>query len=294
MTRIIPYLWLLLIGTGWGMTVPLSKIAVSTGHKHFGLIFWQLIVGVIVLGTITLIRRRGLPVNARVIPFYLVIAFIGTLLPNTASFQAIAVLPAGVVSVLLSLIPMMAFPIALALGLDKFSLRRLAGLAVGLTAVLLIIGVPDALPDPAMLLFIPLGLIAPLCYSFEGNFVAKWGTGGAGPIQLLLGASVLGSIIALPLALGSGHWINPLTPWGPAEFALVGSSLIHALVYSGYVMLVGRFGSVFSVQVSYLVTLSSIGWAMLVLGESYTGPIWLALGLMLVGMYLVAPKPQAT
>lgn len=31
---------LLLLGAGWGLTQPLAKIAVSTGHGHFGLIFW--------------------------------------------------------------------------------------------------------------------------------------------------------------------------------------------------------------------------------------------------------------
>lgn len=294
MIRLAPYFWLIALGAGWGVTIPLSKIAVSTGHQHFGLIFWQLVIGGLILGGITIFRRRGLPINRQVIPFYFAIAVIGTLLPNTASFQAIAVLPAGVVSVLLSMIPMIAFPIALLLGLDRFSLIRLVGLGLGLSAVLLIIGVPDALPDPAMLWFIPVAVIAPLCYAFEGNFVAKWGTGGAGPIQLLCGASVLGACVALPLAWFSDQWIDPLQPWGRAEWALILSSAIHALVYSGYVMVVRRFGSVFSVQVSYLVTLTSIGWAILLLGESYSGPIWIALGLMMAGMYFVTPLAKDT
>jgi len=33
-----------------------------------------------------------------------------------------------------------------------------------------------------------------------------------------------------------------------------------------------------------------LGWAMLILGERYTGPVWLALGLMFIGMYLVSPQ----
>ena len=34
---------LALIGIGWGSTQPLGKIAASTGHGAFGLIFWQLL-----------------------------------------------------------------------------------------------------------------------------------------------------------------------------------------------------------------------------------------------------------
>ncbi|MGB1234478.1 MAG: hypothetical protein ACPG5U_01945 [Planktomarina sp.] len=126
------------------------------------------------------------------------------------------------------------------------------------------------------------------------QFRSQAGHRGCRSDPVVVGRIRFGFIIALPSALGSRHWINPLDPWGPAEWALVGSSMIHALVYSGYVMVVGRFGSVFSVQVRYLVTLSSIGWAMLMLGESHTGPIWLSLGLMLTVMYLVAPKPQSS
>lgn len=292
--RLIPYLWVLGIGVAWGATQPLAKIAVSTGHGHFGLIFWQLVISALILGTVNAIRGRWLPVRGRVWVFYLIIACVGTLIPNTASFQAIAVLPSGIMSILLSLVPMLAFPIALMLGLDQFRLTRLIGLSLGLCGVILIVGVPDALPEAAMLAFIPLALLPPLMYAFEGNFVAKWGTGGAGPLQLLLGASLVGAVIALPLTLYHGHWINPIAPWGAAEVALFLSSAIHAIVYTMYVMIVGRYGAVFSVQVGYIVTAAGVMWAMVILGENYSGPIYLALGLMFAGIYLVSPKQRGS
>ncbi len=56
-----------------------------------------------------------------------------------------------------------------------------------------------------------------------------------------------------------------------------------------YVRIVRTDGPVFSVQVSYVVTAAGLGWAMLILGERYSGPIWLALAVMFVGIYLVSP-----
>tara|TARA_B100000780_G_scaffold123465_1_gene86609 strand:- start:1391 stop:2293 length:903 start_codon:yes stop_codon:yes gene_type:complete len=288
-SRVIPFAWLLFIGTSWGLTQPLIKIAVSSGYKPLGIIFWQMVISVFALGAINMARRRPLPLNRRVIGFYIVFALIGTLIPNAASYKAYTVLPSGVMSLLLSLIPMMAFPIALVFGLDKFSIKRTAGLSLGLLAVLLIIGVPDALPNGAMLVFIPLGLLASLMYAFEGNFVARFGTGGAGPLQLLLGASIIGAAISGPIALGTGQWINPIHVWDIADLALIASALIHTLVYTLYVMIVRSYGPIFSVQVSYVVTAAGLGWAMLILGERYSGPIWLALGIMFVGIYLVSP-----
>lgn len=283
---------LALLGAGWGLTQPLSKVAVSTGHGHFGLIFWQMVIGAIVLGGISVVRGRGLPLGRAPLAVCVLIALIGTIIPNSTSYKAIFVLPSGILSILLSLIPMIAFPIALVLGLERFSLRRFLGLGLGLFGVLLLVLPEASLPDAAMIAWIPLALVAPVCYAFEGNYVARWGTAGLDAIQLLFGASLVGSLLSLPLALGTGQFINPLIPWGAPEWALVSSSVIHALVYASYVWLVRRAGAIFAVQVSYLVTGFGVFWAMLLLGESYSSYIWASLGLISLGVFLVQPRGQ--
>ena len=50
---------LLWVGIGWGSTQPLGKIATSGGQGPFGLIFWQQVVCVAVLGLVALVRRKG-------------------------------------------------------------------------------------------------------------------------------------------------------------------------------------------------------------------------------------------
>jgi drug/metabolite transporter (DMT)-like permease len=233
-----------------------------------------------------------LALGRRQITLYLAIALLGTILPNTASYRAAAHLPAGVMSIVIAMVPMFAFPIALALGQDRFSIARVVGLGLGLGGVALLVGPEASLPDRAMVAFIPLALIAPFFYGLEGNFVGKFGTAGLDPIEVLFGASVFGAVLSLPLALGFGHWLNPLGGFGAPESALVLSSIVHALVYAGYVWLVGRAGAVFAAQVSYLVTIFGVGWAMLILDEAYSGYIWGALGLMLLGMFLVQPRDR--
>lgn len=287
-----PMFALLIMGAGWGITTPLSKIAVSTGHQPLGLVFWQMVIGAVLLGAIVFVRGGRLALGRRQITLYLAIALLGTILPNTASYRAAAHLPAGVMSIVIAMVPMFAFPIALALGQDRFSIARVVGLGLGLGGVALLVGPEASLPDRAMVAFIPLALIAPFFYGLEGNFVGKFGTAGLDPIEVLFGASVFGAVLSLPLALGFGHWLNPLGGFGAPESALVLSSIVHALVYAGYVWLVGRAGAVFAAQVSYLVTIFGVGWAMLILDEAYSGYIWGALGLMLLGMFLVQPRDR--
>ena len=119
---------LLGLGVGWGLTQPLGKIAASTGHGPFALIFWQLAICTLFLGAITVARGRGLRLTRPALIFYLVVALLGTLIPNYGFYVSVARLPAGVMSILISTVPMIGFPLALALGLDRFEARRMLGL----------------------------------------------------------------------------------------------------------------------------------------------------------------------
>lgn len=284
---------LVAMGLGWGSTQPLGKIAVSTGHKQFGLIFWQLVVGVVLLGTILIVRRRGIPLTKATLGFALLIVLIGTIIPNSAFYYSVAHLPSGIMSILISTVPLMAFPVALMLGMDRFSMSRLVGLGCGLMGVALI-AVPSAsLPDGAMAAYLPIAMLGPLFYAFEGNYVARFGTAGMDAVQAMCLASCVGVVIMLPVAIGSGQWIDLSQPWGRAEVALMLGSVVHNLCYCAYVWLAARAGAVFAAQTSYIVTGTGVIWAMLLLGERFSPWVWAALGIMMLGLFLVQPRGVA-
>lgn len=281
------------MGAGWGATIPIAKFYVSRGLEPFGLLFWQLVTGSVLLGAYTWFRGKNLPLSKRHIALYSFVGLFGTLIPGFFSVTATQYLPAGVMALFVSTVPMFAFPIALLMGQDEFSVKRLLGLALGLAAVGFI-AVPEAsLPERAMVAIIPVALIAPICYAIEANVVAKVGTLGVGPIRVLLGAFIFGAIIALPLALVTGQWISPMGPLGWPHIAVLINAVIHALVYGGYVWLVGRSGSVFASQVAYLVTGFGLIWSIVFLDESFSVYIWLALALMFAGIFLVQPRDKA-
>ncbi len=284
---------LMAMGAAWGITQPLSKIAVSEGYRDIGIIFWQFAIGVGLLGTLLLIRRKPLPMRPLHLRFYLLIALIGTILPNWASYTAAVHLPSGILSIVIATVPMMSLPIAVGLGMDRFTAARIAGLTLGLIAIVLIAAPDSSLPEAGMAIWLPIALIAPFLYACEGNIVGKWGTYGLDAMQVLCGASLIGVAISLPLALLTGEWINPLGPWGAPDWAILGSSIAHVSAYVAYVWLVGAAGAVFTAQVGYLVTGFGILWAKLILGESYSPWVWAALALMMVGLFLVTPRPGA-
>ncbi len=284
---------LLTIGIGWGSTQALGKIAASTGYPPLGMVFWQLVVCTVVLGAMTVVRGKGLVVTPRAVQFYVVVAVLGTIVPGLTFYISVARLPAGIMSIIISTVPMMAFPIGLLLGAEHFSWRRLFGLALGLTGVL-IIALPDAsLPDPAMAAFLPLALIGPLFYALEGSYVAKVGTAGMDAVQAMFGASLVGAIIIAPVmwAMGQGFLISQL---GAPELALIGSSALHAVLYAAFVWLAARAGAVFATQTGYIVTASGMIWAALILGERFSPLVILAVVILLGGIALVQPKAART
>ncbi len=281
---------LVAMGLGWGSTQPLGKIAVSTGHKQFGLIFWQLVIGVVLLGTILILQGKRIPVTKATLGFGVLIVLIGTIIPNSAFYYSVAHLPSGIMSILISTVPLMAFPVALMLGMDRFSVGRMAGLCCGLLGVALIALPSASLPDAGMVAYLPIAMIGPLFYAFEGNYVARFGTAGMDAVQAMCLASIIGVLIMLPVAVGSGQWIDPVQPWGRAEVALVAGSVVHNLCYCAYVWLAARAGAVFAAQTSYIVTGTGVIWAMVILGERFSPWVWAALAIMMFGLFLVQPR----
>jgi drug/metabolite transporter (DMT)-like permease len=242
------------------------------------------------LGIVLLVRRQSLTITPGALRLFAIIACVGTIAPNSASYTAAIHLPAGFLAVIIATVPMFGFPIAVMMGNETFAKFRLLGLFFGLCGVMLLV-LPEArLPDSSKVGFIFLAVIAPLCYGFEGNYVARFGTQNLNPVATLFGASCLGALATLPFALLSGHWIDPRLPWGAPDLALIASATLHAFAYTSYVWLVKRAGPVFALQVSYAVTIFAVFWAIILLNEQPSLFLWAALSAILIGMFLVQPR----
>ena len=281
-------LLLIALGIGWGLTQPLGKIAASTGRPAMGLIFWQLVTCVLVLGALTLMRGRGTGWRWRHASFFVTVALLGTVIPNYAFYTSIAVLPSGVMSILISTIPLITLPINLALGSERLDMRRLLGLALGLGAVTMIVLPDSALPDRAMLAFVPFALIGPLCYALENTYVARMGLGGMDAIAAMFGASLVAAVIVGFAILVTGQFYWP--DGSVQDAALFSGSALHALLYATYIWLAARTGAVFASQSSYVITVSGVIFAMILLSETPSPWIWAAMVVLLAGMSLVKPK----
>jgi len=101
------------------------------------------------------------------------IAFCGLLVPLWFSILVSKLLPVGLVALLLSLVPMFTFALALPLKSERFALGWVTGLGFGLASALLIISPRASLPDKALVIIVPIALVAPFFYALQGNLVER-------------------------------------------------------------------------------------------------------------------------
>ena len=149
---------LIVMDAGWGVTMPLTKIAVSESYRQFRLIFWQLMISTLILKTLLTILQHELPIKQIPLTFYTIITLINTIIPNSTNYQTTIYLPTKIISILLSIIPIFTFPITLLMDNERFTPVRLTGLVFGLIGVSILILPKTNLPERAMIVFIPLAL----------------------------------------------------------------------------------------------------------------------------------------
>jgi drug/metabolite transporter (DMT)-like permease len=283
------WLALLIIGIGWGITGPFSKLAVSTGNHPIGVTFWNTVIGAVVLTTVLLASGKRLPLERRHLVFFLICGLLGTALPNSLSYTAYRHLPIGIISIVIALVPMTTLLLALPMGIERPEPRRLIGLGLGAMAVGLIV-LPDAsLPEPGQAAWVVLPLIVALSYAAENIYIATARPAGVEALTIMCGLFWGALILLTPLLVVSDAWFD-ITRFGPPEQAVVAISFLHIGAYFGFIWLIGQAGPVFASQVGYVVTASGVILGMLFYGERHSPWLWAALALMFAGLTLVKPK----
>ena len=109
-------------------------------------------------------------------------------------------------------------------------------------------------------------------------------------LAMAAGVLVGSAVVVVPLMLVARAW---QLPDGPALQAAVPVLLAGAINAAFFVLLfeiIKRAGPTFFAQFNYLAVLSGIGWGAILFAERPGVAFWIALGLMLVGIYLATGR----
>jgi drug/metabolite transporter (DMT)-like permease len=272
---------LLFLGAVWGAAFLFFRIAAPQVGAVWAAEI-RLAIGAAVLlavaGPRTVAAMRG-----RVVSFMLLGALFAAI-PFTLISYATVTLHAGFTSLLAAATPLFTAAIALAFMGHQISVRVAAGLAVGVLAVVVLVGWSPLEPGITTLLAVAAGLGAPASYAVAGNFVrAK--LADVPPMELATGMLTTGALVVLPVALLTGM---PGTPELDGLLALIAVGTVStALAWPIFFRVLRRTTPVAASTVTFIVPAFGVVWSAILLAEPVGAGLVAGFGLILLSLMLV-------
>lgn len=291
--RLTAWMVLLIMGLVWGLSFSFGKIAATGGAHPLSISLWQCLTASVLLVALACAQRRRFAVTPKLARFYITIGLLGLVVPTALFYYAASHVSAGVLSISVALVPILTFLGSAFYGLEKIVVSRMAGVALGLLAIVFLVAPTESLPDRSQLPWVLLSLFTAVCYASLNILLSLKVTLGADRLVVTCGMFVAASLIVMLVVLLTGSFTPLIWPWGPVEWAMVGLGVISATAYTLYFHLIERAGPVFTSQVANLVTLCGVLWGIIIFGEQHSAWIWLSLATMMVALALVAPPRVA-
>ena len=166
--------WFLILGMGvsWGLSFSLAKVAVNHGTAPLTLTVWQSIIAGILLLVLMFLRKIRLLLSKNLLWLCLVIAICGFIIPGVSLYYAAPHVQAGVLSITVTLVPILTYAISIPFGFEKPEFKRILGLVFGTLAIFLIVIPENSLPEPEAVPWILLSCLGSAFYSLEGIVIA--------------------------------------------------------------------------------------------------------------------------
>jgi drug/metabolite transporter (DMT)-like permease len=289
----LPYILIFFVGSTWGITFSLARMAIEFGATPTGLTFCQAFGGGLLLLVFCLYRGKFPVFNRQYLKHYLAIALVGTAIPSTMYFYAATHVPAGILAITIALVPMLTYLVTWTLRIDVFQVRRVAGICLGFCAILLL-SIPDSsLPEPSMVKWVMLSLVAAAFYAIEGIYLEVKIPASADLIALLCASLFTTAILILPVIYIQDAFFAISFPFRQFEWILISLALVSSLAYVVFLYTVKIAGAVFATMAGYIITVSGVFWGILFFQEAHSNWVWASLILMMAGMALVTPRHQA-
>lgn len=228
-------------------------------------------------------RRTWAVARADLVGFAIVGATFSAI-PFTLIAVATLTLPAGFAAILNAATPLFTAALGVVWLRQSMTARLAAGLAVGLAAVLLLVGWSPLPAGLTTLVAVLAALGAALSYAVAGTYVRRR-LPGIGGVELATAQLVGGTILLLPLALLSGA---PGTPSVDGVVSLLAIGTIStALPWPIYQRLLSQTTPTIASTVTFVVPAFAIAWGSIALGETIGPELILGFGLVIVSLVLV-------
>ena len=293
-----PATLLVVSALGWGMLYSLNRLATTDGIPFVPYVFWMGSGAALILLGLGAVFRTLPRFSWEHVRGYLALGMISFGMTYTILAFVAPKVPAGVLGLGATLTPILTYPAAALFRMDNFRAVRTLGLFLGVGGVALVVVPETSLPSPDMAPWVLLSFVGPVLYVANALIIAWLKPPPAGALPLAGGVLTTGALFMFVVMAASGQWWWFEGPMTAGDWALAAAAGTMALVFYLMIEIIRLAGPVFFTTVNFMIPLTGIGWGVLFFGESHSHWIWLALVLMLTGLFLVnrpsAPRDDAT
>jgi drug/metabolite transporter (DMT)-like permease len=278
---------LLTLASMWGLSFLFIEVALR-GLGPMWIVVGRTGVGALVLLLVLRLRRHRLPTSASLWGRVLILGIMTNAVPWSAVAWAQQSLPSGLVALLMAAVPTSTLVVSVAIGLERFTPTRLAGLALALGGVGLTVA-GDA-TDPGRLLAMGVILVATMMYASGAVYANQRVSGVASALTIATGQVLTAFLVTVPVAL----LLDPLPRVAAMTPAVLGAVTALGALGTGaaflvFYTLIERVGATNTTLVTYLIPLVAVLAGALVLGERL-GLAALVGGVLIVGGVWLAQR----
>lgn len=210
--------------------------------------------------------------------FYLMIGAVNIAVPFTLYSFAAMHAPGSLLSIVNATAPIFGLAWSALFGDERITLRKAAGLALGVAGVALIARPSSAVPGSHLDWAVAAALGACCAYGVTGVLIKRFST-GASPRGMAVGNQLAAAVVLLPL-------LPLVPPLAAPSLLVIANMLALALLASGvafllYFRLIADVGATRALTVTYLIPLFGVLWGALFLDESLP-PAALAGGVLIL------------
>lgn len=280
----------------YGAFFPLNRVASEAGWPPVGFAFFQTFLSGAGIAVYVRLRGRRLVPTAKHAWAYLVIGAPAMALPAGILTKAAGHVPATMLTLVLSLSPILTLFFAILAKLEKFRLRALLAVLLGLAGVVLIASPWSQAMSASASSWFLLALLAPAMFAFSNVAASLMRPPATASSTMAAGILLGGGLVALPVALITDPSLLPAAASPEAVWTLVAAVAINPVVTILFFEIVRRAGPSFFSLFNYAAIGAGVLWSIAVFGETLPPVFFVALAIMLAGVTIAAggKRPAAT
>ena len=284
---------LFLTGILYGLSYSLTAVSIAGGIPFTSFVLLMGMGGAAAALLLSLGQGRPPPLSRAHVSSYAIAGISGYGVPYlTVGYVSGEGVPAGIISMLVVLSPILTYAGAVAFRLEPIRWIRVLGFAAGLVGVALLVVPETSLPSRALVPWILLALLLPIGYTTTSLATALLRPPATDSLHFAFGFFFFGSLPMLVAVAATDGWWWFEGPMDSADWALITVVFVQCLGIYLFVELIRFLGPVFFSTVNFLVALAGIGWGYLFFGETHSHWVWLALLCLMLGVFFIILRPR--